>query len=343
MQKLILLLGFAVLLALSPTLAQTGKIALAIHGGAGTILKENMSPALEKQYRDKLAEALQAGYKVLKAGGTSLDAISAVIVILEESPLFNAGKGAVLTNEGRAELDAAIMDGKTGLAGAVAGLTTVKNPILLARQVMEHSPHVMMIGGGAEKFARERGLEMVDNAYFRTDTREQQLKRIQEREKKTTPGSPDKGAAPLAPRPEDDKFGTVGAVALDQFGNLAAGTSTGGMTNKRYGRVGDVPIIGAGTYARNETCAVSCTGHGEFFIRQVVAYDVAALMAYKGLSLQAATEEVVNQKLKQIGGEGGLIAIDQQGNIAMPFNSAGMYRGYIQDDGSWKVMIYGDE
>ncbi|NJL13271.1 MAG: isoaspartyl peptidase/L-asparaginase [Microscillaceae bacterium] len=343
MQKLILFLALPVLLAVTPALAQTGKIALAIHGGAGMILKENMSPALEKQYRDKLSEALQAGYKVLKAGGTSLDAISAVIVILEESPLFNAGKGAVLTNEGRAELDAAIMDGKTGLAGAVAGLTTVKNPILLARQVMEHSPHVMMIGGGAEKFARERGLEMVDNAYFRTDTREQQLKKIQEKEKKAAPDSQDKGAAPLAPRPDDDKFGTVGAVALDQFGNLAAGTSTGGMTNKRYGRVGDVPIIGAGTYARNETCAVSCTGHGEFFIRQVVAYDVAALMAYKGLSLQAATEEVVNQKLKQIGGEGGLIAIDQQGNIAMPFNSAGMYRGYIRDDGSWKVMIYGNE
>ncbi len=325
-----------------PLKAQTDqRITLAIHGGAGTILKENMTPGQEEAYRQKLQEALAAGYAILEKGGTSLEAIVGAIRIMEDSPLFNAGKGAVFTNEKRNELDAAIMDGKTGLAGAVAGVTNIKNPITAALAVMNQSRHVMMGGAGAEKFAREAGLEMVDPSYFYTEKRFNQLQHIKKLEKSQL--DHDGGQGAIKRNYPDYKFGTVGAVALDQYGNLAAGTSTGGMTNKRYGRIGDTPIIGAGTYASNDACAVSATGHGEFFIRSVVAYDVAALMKYKGLPLQDAAEEVVMKKLVEIGGSGGIIAVDKKGNIAMPFNTAGMYRGYIKEKGKAKIFIYEEE
>jgi beta-aspartyl-peptidase (threonine type) len=319
------------------------KIGLVIHGGAGTIKKENITPEQDQAYRQKLQEALDAGYKVLENGGTSLEAVTTAVQILEESPLFNAGRGAVFTSDGKNELDAAIMDGNTGLAGAVAGISTVKSPILAAQAVMEKSPHVFMIGEGAEQFAKEQGLEMVDPSYFYDERRHEQLKRIQEREKNRRKEQgfkqPDSYQGPGF-HFEDHKFGTVGAAALDQYGNLTAGTSTGGMSNKRYGRVGDVPVIGAGTYADNATCAVSATGHGEFFIRNVVAYDIAALMKYKGLSLEDAANEVVMNKLVEKGGEGGIIAIDGQGNISMPFNSEGMFRGSIKEKGKAQVYIY---
>jgi L-asparaginase / beta-aspartyl-peptidase len=331
----------------SPQAAKSN-ITLVIHGGAGTITRQNMTPEKEKAYGDALQQALQAGYAVLQRGGTSLDAVEAAIRLMEDSPLFNAGKGAVFTNEGKNELDAAIMDGKTGKAGAVASVTTIKNPVSAARAVMEQSEHVMMIGLGAEKFAKEKGLQIVDPSYFRTETRYQQLEKARE-EESAKPAAPPKksgirnrqgeGTADLI-FAEGHKFGTVGAVALDQYGNLAAATSTGGMTNKRYGRVGDSPIIGAGTYANNNTCAVSATGHGEYFIRSVVAYDIAALMEYKGLSVQQAAGEVVMKKLVARGGEGGVIALDRSGNFAMPFNSAGMYRGYIKAGGKSEVLIF---
>jgi len=319
---------------LPPLQAQSDKITLVIHGGAGTIRKENMTDAMEQAYHAKLKEALEAGYQVLRQGGSSLDAVVVTIQILEDSPLFNAGKGAVFTAAGRNELDAAIMDGASRKAGAVAGITTVKNPIKAARAVMDNSPHVMMIGPGAEEFAQTQGLEIVDPAYFYTEDRFKQLEKIKQREANQ---GKDGGWLPLVGQ---EKFGTVGAVALDQFGNLAAGTSTGGMTNKKFGRVGDAPIIGAGTYADNQTCAVSATGHGEYFIRAVVGYDVAALMAYKQLSVQAAAEEVVMKKLVEMGGEGGIIALDKNGNFAMPFNSAGMYRGFIRADGVAETAIF---
>ncbi|MDX5347131.1 MAG: isoaspartyl peptidase/L-asparaginase [Hymenobacteraceae bacterium] len=316
------------------------KITLVIHGGAGTITRQNMTPEKEKAYQEALDQALQAGYTVLKQGGSSLDAVEAAIVLMENSPLFNAGKGAVFTNEGKNELDASVMDGKTGKAGAVAGITTVKNPVKAARAVMEKSEHVMMVGAGAEKFAAAQNLEIVDPEYFKTETRYQQLQKLKEKEKPVLDHNGGSGQAPELIFIEGQKFGTVGAVALDAYGNLAAATSTGGMTNKRYGRVGDSPIIGAGTYADNNTCAVSATGHGEFFIRNVVAYDIAALMKYKNMSVQKAAETVVLQKLVQQGGEGGVIALDKKGNIAMPFNTAGMYRGYIKANGTSQVAIY---
>ncbi len=315
------------------------KITLVIHGGAGTITRKNMTPEKEKAYTQKLNEALQAGFEVLKNGGTSLDAVEKAIRIMEDSPLFNAGKGAVFTNEGKNELDASIMDGETLKAGAIAGVTVIKNPITAARMVMEQSEHVMMIGKGAETFAKEKGAEIVDPSYFYTETRYQQLQKIKDEEKTQLDHSGDKGSLEDI-FTEGKKFGTVGAVALDKFGNLAAATSTGGMTNKRYGRVGDAPIIGAGTYANNKTCAVSATGHGEYFIRSVVAYDVSALMEYKGLDVKKASEEVVMNKLVKLGGEGGLIALDNKGNVAMPFNSEGMYRGFIKSNGKLQVMIY---
>jgi beta-aspartyl-peptidase (threonine type) len=316
------------------------KITLVIHGGAGTITRKNMTPEKEKAYQEALKQALQAGYAVLKKGGTSMDAIEATIHIMEESPLFNAGKGAVFTNDGKNELDASVMDGKTLKAGAVAGVTVVKSPITLARTVMEASEHVMMAGKGAEQFAHERGLEIVDPSYFYTETRFKQLNKAKEEEKVQLDHSGDKGSLDENIFTEGNKFGTVGAVALDAYGNLAAGTSTGGMTNKRWGRIGDAPVIGAGTYANNQTCAVSATGHGEFFIRSVVAYDISALMEYKGISLKQAADEVVMKKLVQRGGEGGIIAVDAKGNVAMPFNSEGMYRGYIKADGNPTVLIY---
>lgn len=313
-----------------------GPITLVIHGGAGTITRENMTPEMEAAYREKLSEALNTGYAILESGGTSLDAVVATIQVMEKSPLFNSGIGAVFTNEGKNELDASIMDGYTGKAGAVAGVTNVKSPILAAQYVMENSPHVMMSGRGAEKFAEEQGLEIVDPDYFYTERRFNQLQEVKKRE------AADKGISYLYELP-DNKFSTVGAIALDQSGNIVAGTSTGGMTNKRYGRIGDSPIIGAGTYADNSTCGVSATGHGEFFIRNVVAYDIAALMKYKDLSLNDAAEEVVNKKFVSIEGSGGIVALDRKGNIAMKFNTEGMYRGFINEKNNPQVLIYKEE
>lgn len=311
--------------------------AIVIHGGAGTILKQNMTPELEKQYMDKMNEALQKGYDTLSKGGKSSDAVVVAIMVLEDSPLFNAGKGSVFTADGKNEMDASIMDGKTLKSGAIAGVRKIKNPITAAKCVLEKSEHVMMVGAGAEKFAKKCSCEMADSTYFYEEKRFKQLQKIKESEKTEL----DHGSAkPIDVEFNDKKFGTVGVVALDKEGNLAAGTSTGGMTNKKYGRVGDSPIIGAGTYANNKTCGVSCTGHGEYFIRAVVAYDVSALMEYKGYSVEKAANEVINEKLKKMGGEGGLIAMDAKGNITMPFNTPGMYRAFKKSDGTSGNFIY---
>jgi beta-aspartyl-peptidase (threonine type) len=309
------------------------KAMLVVHGGAGTITRASMTPELEQQYRAGLEQALRAGHAVLARGGSSLDAVEAAVRTLEDNPLFNAGKGAVFTHEGRNELDASIMDGRTKAAGSIAGVTIIRNPITAARAVMEKSKHVMMIGRGAELFATKMGLEIVDPSYFWTERRWKSLQQELLKEQ---------GAKPQADAgfPDDKKFGTVGAVAVDANGNLAAGTSTGGMTNKQFGRVGDAPIIGAGTYAENESCAVSGTGHGEFFIRWTVAHDIAALVKYRGLSVKAAGDEVIHKKLAPVKGEGGVIILDTKGNFAMPFNSEGMYRGWIGADGVPRVEIY---
>lgn len=319
---------------------QNPRLGLIIHGGAGVIRRGSLTPEREKLYRDKLEEALLAGYKALQTGKSSLDAVEIAIKILEDSPLFNAGKGAVFTADGKNELDASIMNGKTLAAGAVAGLHHVKNPITLARAVMEKSPHVMMIGDGAEKFAKEQGIELVEAKYFWTQERYDSLQRIlkQEEEKKKQP--PPKGQGQSLAELPSNKFGTVGAAALDKDGNLAAGTSTGGMTNKKYGRVGDAPIIGAGTYANNETCAVSATGWGEFFIRIGVARDICSLMEYRAMPIQKAADLVIHQKLQKLGGDGGIIGLDKFGNMAISFNSEGMYRAYIGADGKPVVEIY---
>ena len=298
-----------------------------------------MTAEREKEYRGGLEAALRAGHSVLTRGGSSLDAVEATIRVLEDNPLFNAGKGAVFTHEGKNELDASIMEGKSKRAGAVAGVTIVRNPISAARAVMERSPHVMMVGRGAELFATKMGLEIVDPSYFWTERRWKALQEelVEEQKKANAPAPTSEG-----PLDENKKFGTVGAVALDRDGNLAAGTSTGGMTNKQYGRVGDAPIIGAGTYAENESCAVSATGHGEFFIRWTVASDIAALVKYRGMSVAQASDEVINKKLKAVGGEGGVIVLDAKGNYATTFNSEGMYRGWIGADGVPHVAIYKD-
>ncbi|HYH87437.1 MAG TPA: isoaspartyl peptidase/L-asparaginase [Pyrinomonadaceae bacterium] len=308
-----------------------------LHGGAGTIERSRMTPEREKAYKEKLTEALLAGFDVLKKGGGCLDAVVSAITLLEDSPLFNAGKGAVFTSAGTNELDSSIMEGKTLKAGSVAGLKRIKNPILLARLVMEQSPHVMMVGDGAEDFAVQKGVELVDPKYFFTEERWQQLQQRKEAEKNPPPKKSrlERDRLPFV----DNKFGTVGAVCLDREGNLAAGTSTGGTTNKRFGRVGDSPIIGAGTYASNETCAVSCTGDGEFFIRSVVAHDISAMMQYGGKSVEQAAAAAL-EKARKIGGTGGLIAIDRGGNFAMPFNTSGMYRGWIGPEGQAQVSIY---
>jgi beta-aspartyl-peptidase (threonine type) len=307
--------------------------AIVIHGGAGTIEKKDMDAATEKLYLDALNEALNIGETILKNGGKSIDAVEATITYMEDSPLFNAGKGAVFTNEGKNELDASIMTGENQMAGAVGSIMTVKNPISAARAVMEKSEHVMMIGKGAETFAANCGLEIVDPSYFHTEKRWNSLQKIlKEDEQKTELSEDEKG---------NKKHGTVGCVALDKAGNIVAGTSTGGMTNKRFNRLGDAPIIGAGTYADNNTCGVSCTGHGEYFIRYTVARDIAAMMEYKGISLKEACQYIVYEKLVQKGGEGGLVAIDKDGNIEMPFNSSGMYRGFAKD-GKREVKIYKD-
>ncbi len=323
---LITLLG--TLLLAGSTTAQTKdepmKYGMVIHGGAGTIERSTMTPEKEKAYRAGLEESLKAGYAVLERGGTSLDAIEAAIHVLEDNPMFNAGKGAVFTHEGTNELDSSIMDGKTLAAGAVAGVKRIRNPISLARMVMEKSKHVMLTGEGAEAFAQKMGVELVDQKYFYTEERWQALQKV-----KATP----------APMSDKDRHGTVGAVARDKAGNLAAGTSTGGMTNKQFGRVGDAPIIGAGTYANNETCAVSCTGDGEFFIRAAVAHTVSDLMNYKGMAVKEAAETAL-ANAKKLGGTGGLIALDKDGNFAMPFNTSGMYRGQIGPDGKVSVEIY---
>ncbi|CAN5404076.1 isoaspartyl peptidase/L-asparaginase [soil metagenome] len=322
---------------------QNPRLGFIIHGGAGVIERATMTPEKEKAYRAKLEEAVMAGYKALQAGKTSLDAVEIAIRILEDSPLFNAGKGAVFTNDGKNELDSSIMNGKTLAAGAAAGLHHVKNPITLARAIMERSPHVMMVGDGAEKFAKEKGIEIVDEKYFWTQERWDGLQKIltEEKAKAGDPKKVSQSATPEFERPYN-KFGTVGAVALDRNGDLAAGTSTGGMTNKKYGRVGDAPIIGAGTYANNDTCGVSATGWGEFFIRLGVARDISALMEYRGMPVQAAADLVIQKKLQKLGGDGGVIAMDKFGNMAVSFNSPGMYRAYINADGKPVVEIFKD-
>lgn len=345
MQKfltIIFILLFHTALA-QPKVQLNDKFVLVIHGGAGTILKKNMGPGQEEAYNKALLTAMKIGYDILKGGGSALDAVEATVRFMEDSPLFNAGKGAVFTHDGKNELDAAVMNGKTLAAGSVAGVTTIKNPVSAARAVMEKSNHVMMVGRGAEEFAKIQGLEIVDPSYFYTERRwkeirkamiEDSMKIINEKR-----GKPGDGAFYEAVN-HDYKFGTVGAVALDRYGNLAAATSTGGMTNKKYGRVGDVPIIGAGTYANNSTCAISCTGWGEFFIRLVMAKSISDMMEFKGTSLQDASNEMVMKRLPALGGDGGLIAVDKDGNIAMPFNTAGMYRGYVTNKEEPKVSIY---
>jgi beta-aspartyl-peptidase (threonine type) len=306
------------------------KFALVVHGGAGTIERDKMTADKEREYRSGLEKALRAGYDVLNTGGWSLDATEAAVRVLEDDPHFNAGKGAVFTSAGTNELDAAIMDGKTLKAGTVAVLRHIKNPVELARLVMERSPHVMLSGEGAEKFATENGVRLVDQKYFFTQERWDALQKMKAAEK-------NRHAKMIIT--DQDRHGTVGAVALDQNGNLAAATSTGGTTNKRPGRVGDSPIIGGGTYANNTTCAVSATGDGEYFIRATVAHDVSALMEYRGMKLQDAAQ-IVLDKVVKLGGTGGLIAVDREGNIALPFNTSGMYRGQVDPSGQFVIEIY---
>jgi beta-aspartyl-peptidase (threonine type) len=295
--------------------------AIVIHGGAGTISREDMTPEMDAGYRKALNEALETGKKILSEGGSSLDAVEKTIRVMEDNPLFNAGKGAVFTHDGKNELDAAIMDGSTLAAGSVACVTDIRNPISAARMVMTNSPHVMLTGAGASQFAKEHGLEIVPPSYFYTERKFNELQEILKQEKN----------------------GTVGCCALDRKGNLAAGTSTGGMVNKKYNRVGDAPIIGAGTYANNNTCAISATGHGEFFIRWTVAHDISALMEYKGLSLKEASELVVNDKLVKAGGSGGVVCVDKAGNVSMPFNTTGMFRGFATAGGKGGILIFKDE
>jgi len=312
------------------------KYTLAIHGGAGTILKEDMTPELEQAYQNGLQQAMNAGFAVLEEGGSAINAIKATIVILEDNMLFNAGRGSVFTKKGLQEMDAAIMDGRTLDAGSVTGVRNVRNPIELATEVMLNSNHVFLSGKGASDFAIKQRIKLEPDEYFFSQFRYDQWKSIRD----SDTYSLDHTHQRLEELMRDKKFGTVGAVACDQEGNIAAATSTGGMTNKKYGRIGDSPIIGAGTYANNRTCGISCTGHGEMFIRAVAAHDVSCLMEYKGLSLQEAMEIVVHEKLMAIDGEGGMIGVDSQGNAALVFNSQGMYRGFKSSDGAGMVAIY---
>lgn len=313
------------------------KISIAIHGGAGTILKEEMTAELEEAYRNGLQAALTVGYAVLQNGGTSVTAVKETVMVLEDNPLFNAGRGSVFTNKGLNEMDAAIMDGNNLQAGAVAGVRNIRNPIVLAEEVMLHSGHVFLSGEGANDFAIKRGVKLEPDEYFYSDYRYNQWQQIKHSDvyqldhKRVGSNNPVK----------EKKLGTVGAVACDSNGNVAAATSTGGMTNKKYGRIGDSPMIGAGTYANNKTCAVSCTGHGEMFIKAVAAYDVSCLMEYKGMNLHHACNEVVFKKLVALGGDGGLVAVDAEANVAMIFNSPGMYRGSKNSDGEIQIAIYG--
>jgi beta-aspartyl-peptidase (threonine type) len=295
--------------------------AIVVHGGAGSLSEEVLDPELDRQYREALTTALHTGKKILQDGGTALDAVEMTIRYLEDNPLFNAGKGAAFSHEGRNELDASIMDGSNLMAGAVASVTDIKNPIRAARAVMEKSPHVMLSGAGASEFAREQGLEIVSPEYFFTSRKWDDLQELLKKE----------------------NHGTVGCCALDRYGNLAAGTSTGGIANKRYNRIGDSPVIGAGTYANNATCAISSTGHGEYFIRYVVAHDISALMEYKGLTLQEAADDVIRDKLVKAGGAGGVIGVDRYGNITITFNTEGMFRGFSTDDGKEGIFIFKDE
>lgn len=309
-----------------------GNYAITIHGGAGRILAGSLMPEQEKAFLDKLSEALQAGYNILSREGSSVDAVEAAVRVLEDSPLFNAGKGSVFNSEGKNEMDASIMNGKNLKAGAIAAVHTIRNPVTCARAVMEKSPHVLLAGNGAEKFAQECGIEIVPPSYFYDEERYRQWQATKDIEGASWAGD----TYVITP---EKKLGTVGAVALDRLGNLAAATSTGGINNKKFGRVGDSPIIGAGTYADNKTCAVSCTGEGEYFIRQSTAYDISALMEYKGLSVaQAATEAI--KKIAQLGGEGGLIALDNKGNISVPFNTSSMFRGWINSEGEKFTGIF---
>ncbi|ANE52811.1 isoaspartyl peptidase/L-asparaginase family protein [Flavisolibacter tropicus] len=309
---------------------------IAIHGGAGTILKEDMTPELEKAYMDALNDALEAGYGVLQRGGSAVNAVKAACILLEDNVLFNAGRGSVFTKQGLQEMDAAIMDGANLDAGAVAGVRNVRNPIALAIEVMQHSNHVFLSGQGANDFALQQGIKLEADDYFYSQFRYDQWKAVKDTDDYVMDHQHESKDELI----RDKKFGTVGAVACDSNGNIAAATSTGGMTNKKWGRIGDSPLIGAGTYANNATCAISCTGHGELFIRSVAAYDVSCLMEYKGLSLQDAMDIVVRDKLVKIGGEGGMIGVDAKGNFAMPFNSAGMYRGAKSSMGRFEVLIY---
>lgn len=317
----------------------TNNFAIVIHGGAGTILKKNMTDEKENAYKQKLKEAITIGHTVLKNGGTSQEAVVKTIQVMEESPLFNAGKGAVFTHEETNELDASFMDGKTLNAGAVAGVTNVKSPIALAVKIMTDSDHVMLSGKGASTFAKEKGLEIVDPSYFFTENRFNSLQRIKDKEK-TELDHDDKKAAFYDADIKNSKFGTVGCVSLDKEGNIAAGTSTGGMTNKRWGRIGDTPIIGSGTYANNKTCGVSSTGWGEYFIRNQVAYDISAQMEYQQKTLKEATTDVIQNKLTKLGGTGGVVALDKLGNMAFEFNTAGMYRASMDDKGNLVIKIY---
>lgn len=303
---------------------------LVIHGGAGTLLRGQMTPVKEQEYTAALQQALDAGHAVLSKAGSALDAVEAAVRVLEDCPLFNAGRGSVFTAEGTHQMDASIMEGRTRNAGAVSLITGIRNPISLARDVMEKSNHVFLAGDGAMHFAKTLGYTLEEPSYFHNDLRHKQWLDLRDSEAFQLDHSDRK----------DSKFGTVGAVACDVHGNLAAATSTGGMTNKKWGRVGDSPMIGAGTYANNATCAISCTGSGEFFIRGVVAYDVSCLMEYRGLSLADAAHEVIQNRVLQLGGDGGLIAVDAQGNIAMPFNTEGMYRGFVTSAGKTEIAIY---
>ncbi len=307
---------------------------IAVHGGAGTILRSLMTPEKEALYIKGLQEAIDAGHKILISGGSSVDAVEAAVMVLENFPLFNAGKGAVFTNKGTHEMDASIMDGKTLEAGAVSGISNVQNPVALARLIKDKSGHVFLCGSEAETFAKLMQLPFQPDDYFYEEGRYKQWQEVKDSDGYQLDHTVNSG--------EGKKFGTVGAVALDLHGNIASATSTGGMTNKRFGRVGDSPMIGAGTYANNHTCAVSCTGHGEYFIRAVVAYDISCLMEYKGYTLKQACDYVVKDKLVKLGGEGGLIAIDKSGNIELPFNSEGMYRAYKKGNTDAVVKIYED-
>lgn len=321
----------------------TSNFGIVIHGGAGTIKRENMSDSLELAYKQKLSEAITKGHSVLKEGGTAMEAVTATITIMEDAPLFNAGKGAVFTHEERNELDASVMDGATLNAGAVAGVSRIKNPIDLAVSVMNDSDHVLLAGKGAEEFASLKGYTLVDPSYFYTERRYNSVQRAKAKAKVELSES-NKVSTRYTEDPfiNDSKFGTVGCAALDKHGNLAAGTSTGGMTNKRWNRIGDAPIIGAGTYANNATCAVSSTGWGEYFIRGMVAHDISAMMEYKKISLKEATTIVIQKKLTELGGTGGVVSIDKDGNVSMEFNTSGMYRAHMNASGDLILGIYKD-